>query len=329
MRTKALVTSHATPPSSGTPHIAFRHVSLDDTLGHDECLISIRASGICPEHDFSYCRQPTSQSSPSLPAAPSQNGDTSSFFPVILGHEAAGSVVRRGSDVKSVQDGDKVILVYASCGRCKYCRRKETAYCDYWFQLNLGGERKQFTHLDGSGPKKGKGSAITSHFLGQSSFARHVVVSESSLVKVPEQFIDLPWETLAAFGCSVMTGAGAILNTLPGDLEDPEILVVTGASAMGLAALMAVKLIPGTSIRKVIMVDSRSSRLELARSIGATHGVNSSHRPDLWKVLMHITDGLGADVCLDTTGQPKTIEALVHGTARKGKIISAGLGDVS
>ena len=177
--------------------------------------------------------------------------------------------------------------------------------------------------------KGGKGSAVTSHFFGQSTFARHVVVDVSSVVKVPEQYADVPWETLAAFGCSVMSGAGAVLNTLPSDIDDPEILVVTGANAMGLAALMAVKLIPGSSIRKVIMIDSRASRLELARSIGATHGVNSSHRSDIWKVLMDITEGEGADVCLDTTGESKTVEALVHTAARKGKVISVGIGDVS
>jgi Zn-dependent alcohol dehydrogenase len=105
-------------------------------------------------------------------------------------------------------------------------------------------------------------------------------------------------------------------------------VVIVGAGAVGLSAIMALKLLEHPP-KKIIAVDIVSSRLELARSFGATHGVNSKVRPDLMKILMDITRGRGVDGAIDTTGQPEVIKALIHSAARKGKVVTVGVGDVS
>lgn len=105
------------------------------------------------------------------------------------------------------------------------------------------------------------------------------------------------------------------------------IVAVIGAGVVGLSAIMALKMLDHRP-RKIIAVDVVSSRLELARECGATHGVNSKLRPDLMKVLMDITEGHGVDGSIDTTGRPEVIEALMHSTARKGKVVTVGVGEV-
>lgn len=105
-------------------------------------------------------------------------------------------------------------------------------------------------------------------------------------------------------------------------------VVVVGVGAVGLSAIMALKLLEHPP-RKIIAVDVVSSRLELARSFGATHGINSKVRPDLMKVLLDITRGRGVDGAIDTTGKPDVIKSLIHSAARKGKVVTVGVGDVS
>ncbi len=105
-------------------------------------------------------------------------------------------------------------------------------------------------------------------------------------------------------------------------------VVVVGVGTVGLAAIMALKLLERPP-KKVIAVDIVGSRLEMARAYGATHGVNSKIRPDLMKVLMDITNGHGVDGSIDTTGRPAVLKELIHSAARKGKVVSVGVGDVS
>ncbi|KIV90088.1 hypothetical protein PV10_07430 [Exophiala mesophila] len=297
MLTDALVV--ATP---GGP-FKYQQIQLDDTLRPDEVLVQIKATGLC-DLDLTFSRE---KSMPEM-------------FPAVLGHEGAGIVSRIGSQVTQVAPGDHVIVCYSSCGDCKYCDRKETAYCDSWFQYNFGGGR-----LDGSKTFSSlrDGKKITSHFFGQSSFARHIVVAENGLVKVDKH---IPWHVLAPLGCAVMTGAGAMLNVVV-PTSDMAVVVV-GVGAVGLSAIMALKLLEHPP-RKIIAVDVVSSRLELARSFGATHGINSKFRPDLMKVLLDITRGRGVDGAIDTTGKPDSIKSLIHSAARKGKVVTVGVGDLT
>lgn len=105
------------------------------------------------------------------------------------------------------------------------------------------------------------------------------------------------------------------------------VVAVVGVGAVGLSAIMALKLLASPP-RKIIAVDIVPSRLEMARSFGATHGVNSKVRPDLMKVLMDITHGRGVDGAIDTTGRPEVVKELIHSAARKGKVVTVGVGEV-
>jgi len=167
----------------------YQEIELDETLREDEVEVRIKATGVC-HTDLNFAKD---HSVPEL-------------FPAILGHEGAGIVVRTGPKVKKVARGDHVIVCYTSCGECDYCLRKESSYCDLWFKYNFGLGR-----LDGSKTFSSTmtGKPITSHFFGQSSFAKNILVKQTGLVKVSK---DIPFEKLAPLGCGVMTGAGGSLS---------------------------------------------------------------------------------------------------------------------
>ena len=183
-----MITDAIVVPSPGAS-FQYQQVKLNDSLRPDETLVRIKATGVC-HTDLNFSKET------SMP----------DFFPGVLGHEGAGVVERVGSEVTKVSSGDHVIVVFSCCGECKYCTRKQSSYCDVWFQYNFGIGR-----LDGSkvfsSPKDGK--RITSHFFGQSSFARHILVSQNGLVKVDKE---IPFEKLAPLGCGVMTGAGGKIS---------------------------------------------------------------------------------------------------------------------
>jgi len=179
MITEALVVA-----SPGAP-FEFTEVEYDESVRDDEVQVRIKATGVC-HTDLNFSKE---KSMPDL-------------FPAVFGHEGAGIVERVGSKVSKVAKGDHVIVCYSSCGECKYCERKQSAYCEEWFQYNFGVGR-----LDGSKTYTSteNGRRITSHFFGQSSFAKHISVSETGIVKVNK---DIPFERLAPLGCGLMTGAG-------------------------------------------------------------------------------------------------------------------------
>lgn len=108
-----------------------------------------------------------------------------------------------------VNVGDHVVMAYASCGECRFCQKGETAYCKDWFQYNFGGCR-----LDGSKAFSAKDfdKPITSHFFGQSSFAKHILVHENGLVKIGKE---VPFHKAAALPCGNMTGAGGKMSRTP------------------------------------------------------------------------------------------------------------------
>lgn len=159
-------------------------------------------------------------------------------LPAVLGHEGAGVVEKVGSAVSSVRPGDHVVLSFNSCGACKLCLTGHPAYCENFYAHNFAGQRS-----DGTTALSLNGRQFSSHFFGQSSFASHANVAERSVVRVPE---DAPLEILGPLGCGIQTGAGAILNVLqprPGSA-----VVVFGAGAVGLSAVLAAKLRNATTI---------------------------------------------------------------------------------
>ena len=105
------------------------------------------------------------------------------------------------------------------------------------------------------------------------------------------------------------------------------IVVVVGAGAVGLAALMALRL-ASSPPKQAIAVDRVPERLKLAMNYGATDAINSRETPDLRAALNDITDGKGVDGAIDTTGNPEVLRCLLESSAKKGVVVSVGVGKV-
>jgi aryl-alcohol dehydrogenase len=233
----------------------------------DEVLVRIVASGIC-RTDIDICEDWDSANTP-----------------VVLGHEGAGVVEQVGKLVKGVKQGDHVVLSYQSCGHCRECRSGHPTDCSRFWEANFG-----FKRLDGSNAMQRSG--VRGHFFGQSSFATLALATKRNLVKVPE---DLPLEMLAPLGCGMQTGAGTVMNSLK--VSKGASIAIFGTGSVGLAAVMAARIVEANSI---IGVDIQPKRLELARELGATHVINN-RLDDVNSCITDIT-GSGVDYVVETTG---------------------------
>ena len=232
-------------------------------------------------------------------------------LPGVLGHEGAGIVEAVGTNVSTVDVGDHVLLSFSSCGSCGNCRDGHPAYCATWLPLNLiGGAR-----ADGTSPVSRGGEAIGGHFFGQSSFAHHAIVDARSAVKVDP---DAPLDVLAPLGCGVQTGVGAVWNVL--NPRPGQTVLITGAGAVGLSAVMAAALTPAS---QVIVVDRVPDRLELARELGATHVINAAE-VDTAEELTKITAGAGVDGAVETTGNVGVLRTAIDALAPRGTAVIVG-----
>lgn len=250
----------------------------------NEVLVEIAACGIC--HTDMVMR----------------DGHLPIPVPVVLGHEGAGHVVAVGSAVTNVKPGDPVIMSFASCGTCPSCVSHDPAYCHEFFPLNFFAKRP-----DGSTALSAQGQPVHSHIFGQSAFATHAIAPARNVVKAPA---DLPLKRLAPLGCGIQTGAGAVLNSL--NVQAGSSVLVMGAGAVGMAAIMAARIAGAQSI---IALDLSQTRLDLSRELGATHALLSDGRPV--SELLRAAGLSGVDYAIDTTGVPALLsQALMALNAR-------------
>lgn len=226
-------------------------------------------------------------------------------LPAVLGHEGAGVVTQVGGAVASVVPGHHVVLSFNSCGQCSACKRGHPAYCDHLMALNFSGTRTDGT----SGMSDKDGTPVRGRFFGQSSFATFALASERSVVKVPK---DVPLALLAPLGCGLQTGATSVLNVL--EVQRGDSIVVFGVGAVGLAAIMASKVVKAGLI---IAVDVNPDRLELARELGAHHVIDARERDAAAAVRELVPRGV--DFVLDTSGRKESLEAGLAALAFMGK----------
>lgn len=243
-----------------------------------------------------------------------QSGDMPLPLPGVLGHEGSGVVEVVGPGVTKVVPGDHVIMGWPYCGECRNCIRGEHRYC-----LNLGAEMLSGTRMHGpdagaSAYTRADGSSLSGHFFGQSSFATYSLTRDNAVVKVDK---DIDLELLGPLACGITTGAGAVFNTA--EPKPGESIVIIGAGAVGLGAIMAAHNTPAT---KIIAMDLQDSRLELAREFGATHTVNTGER-DIVDAVTEICGG-PADYVLDCTGSIRVIERAADAVGLLGTFILVG-----
>ncbi|KQX67575.1 NAD(P)-dependent alcohol dehydrogenase [Streptomyces sp. Root1310] len=286
------ITTRAAVVESGGAPFTLSDVVLDDPAPH-EAVVRLVAAGLC-HTDLGVA-----------------SGGLPFPLPGVLGHEGAGVVESVGSAVTGVAPGDHVVLSFTSCGDCRNCHGGHPAYCATWLPLNLIGGRR----ADGTGTISRDGEPLGGHFFGQSSFAERALVDERSLVKVDP---GVPLASIAPLGCGVQTGVGAVWNVLKPATGST--VVVLGAGAVGLSAVMAAALTPATTI---IAVDRVAERLQLAKELGATHTVDASAVAPA-EAVTGITGGRGADGIVETTGNTAVLRQGVDALAARGTLVVVG-----
>jgi len=231
-----------------------------------------------------------------------REGGINDEFPFLLGHEAAGVVEAVGEGVTEVAPGDFVVLNWrAVCGECRACRRGRPWYC---FATHNATQKMT---LDGT---------PLSPALGIGAFAEKTLVAAGQCTKVPEGVAP---EVAGLLGCGVMAGIGAALYT--GEVTRGDSVAVFGCGGVGDAAI-AGAVLAGAS--KVIAVDIDPRKLELARQFGATHTVDAS-ATDPVEAIQALTDGFGADVCIEAVGHPKVFEQAFYARDLAGTVVQVGV----
>lgn len=233
-----------------------------------------------------------------------------------------------GAGVTKVAPGDPVLLSFSYCGECHVCRTGPPSHCTRFFEINFMGE--PVFHSPSSPSSSSSSSAepdVGGRFFGQSTLARHTVVSARSVVGVGGQGLTrAELALLAPLGCGLQTGAGTVTEVARAGPDD--VVAIIGLGGVGLAAVMAAANVAGC--RRVIGLDRMASRLAAARALGATHVVDTSGlSPDEVVAAVRAAsgdDGLGATVAIDTSAHPPLVDAAVRFTRYMGRVIQVGTG---
>jgi len=233
-------------------------------------------------------------------------------LPAVFGHEGSGVVEAVGKNVTKVAPGDHVVMSFMSCGVCKSCKLGHPAYCAQLYAANFAGGRLSD---ESSALTDGSGARINGHFFGQSSWATHSLAYERSVVKVDQA---APLELLGPMGCGVQTGASCVLSTF--NPEAGTSIAIFGAGSVGLSALMAANAVGCTTI---IAVDLKPQRLEIAKSLGATHGINAAETENVVEAIKDITGG-GVDYAIELTASPKVFRNAVDSLGPLGTVAIIG-----
>lgn len=260
--------------------------------GAGEVLIKVAAAGLC-HSDLSVI-----------------NGDRPRPMPMALGHEAAGIVQELGGGVTDLDVGDHVVVVFVpSCGHCGPCAEGRPALCEPGAVANGAG-----TLLSGERRLTRDGAAVH-HHLGCSVFAEYATVSRHSLVRIDRE---IPLDEAALFGCAVLTGVGAVVNTA--QVKMGSSVAVVGLGGVGLAALIGAQ---AAGARQIVAVDLSEDKLAQARALGATHTVNAG-TPDAAEAVRTATSG-GVDFAFEFAGAIRALELAYRVTRRGGTTVTAGL----
>ena len=293
METRAAIlrSMGAARPYADSRPLTIETVTLDPP-GPGEVQVRIRAAGLC-HSDLSVI-----------------NGDRPRPLPMALGHEAAGEVEALGEGVDDLSVGDHVVMVFMpSCGHCSPCAEGRPALCEPGAAANGRGE------LLTGGQRLHAGDEVLHHHLGCSAFAERAVVSRRSLIRIDPA---LPFDQAALFGCAVLTGVGAVVNTA--GVRPGQSVAVVGLGGVGLASVLGA-LACGAS--PVVAVDLSEDKLALARTLGPVHTVNAGDA-DAIEQVRALTGG-GAEVVVEMAGSARALEAAWKMTRRGGTTVTAGL----
>ncbi|MFN0029119.1 MAG: S-(hydroxymethyl)mycothiol dehydrogenase [Acidimicrobiales bacterium] len=264
-------------------------VSLQNIIvpdpGPGEALVKVQACGVC-HTDLHY-----------------REGGINDDFPFLLGHEAAGVVEAVGPESDGVEVGDFVVLNWrAVCGVCRSCRRGKPQLC-----FSTHNATQKMTLEDGT---------VLSPALGIGAFAEKTLVAAGQCTKVN------PAASPAAaglLGCGVMAGWGAAVLT--GGVGRGDTVAVFGCGGVGNAAIAGAKM---AGARTIVAVDLDDRKLAWATDFGATHTVNAANE-DPVEAVRRLTEGFGADVCIEAVGNPKVLEQCFFARDLAGTVVQVGV----
>jgi S-(hydroxymethyl)mycothiol dehydrogenase len=250
-----------------------------------EAVVAVQACGVC-HTDLHY-----------------REGGINDEFPFLLGHEAAGVVEAVGPDVSTVAPGDFVVLNWrAVCGRCRACLRGRPWYC-----FATANATQKMTLTDGT---------ELAPALGIGAFADKTLVAAGQCTKVDPSARP---EAAGLLGCGVMAGIGAAINT--GGVTRGDSVAVFGCGGVGDAAIEGSRLAGATTI---IAVDIDDRKLDLARTFGATHTVNSTVQDPVERI-RELTGGFGVDVAIEAVGLPVTYQQAFFSRDLAGTVVLVGV----
>ena len=280
----------ATPYEKSKP-LAVQAVELDSP-GDGEVLVKVAAAGLC-HSDLSVI-----------------DGNRPRPTPMVLGHEAAGVVQELGPGVEDLSVGDHVVMVFVpSCGHCLPCSEGRPALCEPGAVANGAG-----TLLSGARRLHRNGGDVH-HHLGVSAFAEYATVSRRSLVKIDRE---LPLDEAALFGCAVLTGVGAVINTA--GVPAGSSVAVLGLGGVGLSSLLGAVAV---GARRVVAVDLSDNKLGLARQLGATDTFNAGGANAVEEI--RAATGGGVEFAFEMAGSVRAMDLAYKITRRGGTTVTAGL----
>jgi Zn-dependent alcohol dehydrogenase len=233
-----------------------------------------------------------------------------SVLPLVLGHEVAGVIDAVGEGVTKVRAGDRVVVAFGHrCGECFYCLKGEPYLCTPPADSPLV---KRF-------PRLSKGGRGINSFLMAGAFAEYTVMPAVNVIPLPA---DVPFEVGALVGCAVATGFGAVANGAK--VQAGSTVLVIGCGGVGLNVIQGAAVLGAA---RIVAVDVRDNKLDLAKQFGATHCINGS-REDVVAKVRELTGGYGADYAFEVVSQPKTIEQAYEAVRKGGVAMIVGMAPV-
>ena len=255
----------------------YNHLEIADlplpAAGADEVLVRVEACGICGSDVHGY----DGSSGRRIP-------------PIVMGHEAAGTIEAVGAHVRSYAKGDRVTFdstVY--CGACEYCARGE---------INLCNNRQVIGVSCGDYRRHG-------------AFAEYVAVPQRILYRLPENISFAEAAMLEAVSV-------ALHGVRISEVKGGETALVIGAGMIGMLTLQAAR---AAGCKRVFIADVDETRLALARKVGADETLQSS---DLIAQVMKLTGGEGVDIVLEAVGRNETVAASIDAVRKGGTVTLIG-----